>query len=99
MRAHTFDRSIVGSTDSIPKSAAVRMWWATLPEASRALLGTQPVHRQSPPTRLRSTTATFKLEGGGELGRHHPARAHPDDDEVVPVLSAMAVPPGPQARI
>ena len=34
------------------------MVWAALADASSALLGTQPVHRQSPPTRPRSTTAT-----------------------------------------
>src|SRR5918998_4263184 len=34
------------------------MVWAALADASSALLGTQPVHRQSPPTRARSTTAT-----------------------------------------
>ena len=27
----------------------------------------------------------LEVERGGELGRHHVARAHPDDDEVVPV--------------
>ncbi len=56
----TLPRSTVGSTGSMPKSSAVRMWWATLPAARSALLGTHPVHRQSPPTRPRSATATLR---------------------------------------
>jgi hypothetical protein len=58
MRAKTFAVSISGSTGSIPNSPAVRMWCATFPAASSAFDGTQPVHRQSPPTRSRSTAAT-----------------------------------------
>ena len=58
-RSNTFAVSIRGSTGSIPNSPAVRMWCATLAEASSAFEGTQPVHRQSPPTRLRSITATL----------------------------------------
>ena len=58
-RSSTLAVSIRGSTGSIPNSPAVRMWWATFAEASSAFDGTQPVHRQSPPTRLRSTTAIF----------------------------------------
>ncbi len=49
------------------------------------MLGTQPVQRQSPPTRPRSTTATFEVECRGELGRDHATRAHPDDHQVVAV--------------
>ena len=35
------------------------MWCATFALASSAFDGTQPVHRQSPPTRSRSTAATL----------------------------------------
>ena len=59
-RSNTRAVSIRGSTGSIPSSPAVRMWWARLAEASSAFEGTQPVHRQSPPTRSRSTTQTLR---------------------------------------
>jgi len=59
MRAHTARRSISGSTGVSPTRAAPRIACAVRAEAIRALLGTQPVHRQSPPTRPRSTAATF----------------------------------------
>ena len=58
MRDHTRAVSITGSTGSRPYWSAWRMVCAALAEASSALLGTHPVHRQSPPTRWRSTTAT-----------------------------------------
>jgi hypothetical protein len=58
MRFHTREVSISGSTDGSPYWSATRMVWAAFAEARRALLGTHPVHRQSPPTRERSTIAT-----------------------------------------
>src|SRR5258708_36752641 len=43
----------------IPDCEAVRTWCATLAAFKSALLGTQPVHVQSPPMRSFSTSATF----------------------------------------
>ena len=37
------------------------MWLSSLAERSSALLGTQPVFRQSPPMRCFSISATFAL--------------------------------------
>jgi hypothetical protein len=49
-------------------------------DARKALDGTQPVHRQSPPTRSRSTAQTFRGRADAKLGGGHPGRAHADDD-------------------
>src|SRR5215210_2852925 len=51
--------SMRGSLAAIPYASAWRTVCAARAEAIRALLGTHPVHRQSPPTRSRSTTATL----------------------------------------
>ena len=59
MRSNTRAVSISGSTGVRPYLSAWRIVCAALAEASSALLGTQPVHRQSPPTRSRSTAATL----------------------------------------
>jgi hypothetical protein len=48
----------MGSSDGSPYLSATFMVWAALADASSAFDGTQPVHRQSPPTLARSTTAT-----------------------------------------
>ena len=59
MRSNTRAVSISGSTGVRPYLSAWRMVCAAFAEASSALLGTQPVQRQSPPTRSRSTAATL----------------------------------------
>ena len=59
MRSNTRAVSICGSTGVSPYLSAWRMVCAAFAEASSALLGTHPVHRQSPPTRPRSTAATL----------------------------------------
>ena len=58
MRAQTAARSTSGAAAPTPYSPAVRTWWATFALAMSVLEGTHPVHRQSPPTRSRSTTQT-----------------------------------------
>ena len=59
IRAQTRAVSTRGSAGVRPNSSAWRIVCAALAEASSALDGTQPVHRQSPPGRSRSATATF----------------------------------------
>jgi hypothetical protein len=59
IRFHTSEVSTsIGSMDGRPYLSATFMVWAALADASSAFDGTQPVHRQSPPTRWRSTTQT-----------------------------------------
>src|ERR1700730_13493415 len=53
------------------------MWWATLAEARRALDGTHPVQRQSPPIRLRSTTATFRSSVAANSAATMPPEPNP----------------------
>ena len=58
IRRHTASRSIEGSPTCTPNKGAVRTVCATRALASSAFDGTQPVQRQSPPKRERSTAAT-----------------------------------------
>ena len=58
-RSITRAKSTRGSPASTPQAPAPRTVAATRAEASRALEGTQPKLRQSPPRRRRSTRATF----------------------------------------
>src|SRR6266849_2453553 len=57
----------LGATGSSPHRCAFRMWCASRADATSALVGTQPVHRQSPPRASRSMRATRR-----------PRRAQPD---------------------
>ena len=66
-----------------PQRAACRTVWAARAEAMSALLGTQPVLRQSPPMRWRSTSATRPPEAGGARGGDEAGRAAADHDDVV----------------
>ena len=65
--------SIIGSTASRPNTSAVRIACAALALASSAFDGTQPVHRQSPPTRARSTTATCRPRPAANSAAVRPA--------------------------
>ena len=77
MRAKTFAVSITGSTRSIPNRSAVRIPWAACAAASSALDGTHPVHRQSPPTRWRSTAHTFTPSDAANSAATTPAEPMP----------------------
>ena len=56
-----------GSCFSRPNASALRMACASLALATSAFVGTQPVHKQSPPSFSRSMSATLR-----------PSRAQPD---------------------
>ena len=43
----------------MPNSFAREMWFSSFAERISAFDGTQPVYRQSPPIRCRSTSVTF----------------------------------------
>ena len=73
MRAHTRAVSICGSTAVRPYVSAWRIVCAAFAEASSALDGTQPVHRQSPPTRCPSTAATLMPSFGANSAATMPA--------------------------
>ena len=77
MRAHTRAVSMTGSTAVSPYVSAWRIVCAALPEASSALDGTQPVHRQSPPTRWPSTHATLMPSFGANSAATMPAEPMP----------------------
>jgi hypothetical protein len=73
MRDQTFAVSICGSTGVRPYASAWRIVCAAFAEASSALDGTQPVHRQSPPTRSRSMHATLTPSFGANSAATIPA--------------------------
>ncbi len=58
-RERTLSSAWVGSRGSRPSRSAERIAWATRDAAISAFDGTQPVQRQSPPSRCLSTKAGF----------------------------------------
>jgi len=77
MHRHTAAVSMRGSTAGRPSRSAVRIRCAALAAASSALLGTQPVHRQSPPGRPASTAATLRPSLAASSAAISPAEPMP----------------------
>jgi len=68
---------MVGLDAVIPKRAESLMVWADLAALSSVLLGTHPVHVQSPPTRPFSTRATLSSNCLANLAAVNPAEPPP----------------------
>ena len=56
--------------------------------------GTQPIFRQSPPSRLRSISATFAPSAAAACAATSPAGAGADDHQVVAVRGLRIAPAG-----
>ncbi len=76
-RAQTRAVSPRAANASRPYASAWAIVWAALAEASSALDGTQPVHRQSPPGRSRSATATLMPSWEANSAATMPAEPRP----------------------
>ena len=68
--------------ERMPNSCERRACDTSFAERSSALDGTQPVFRQSPPIRWRSTSVTLRLHRRGDVRADQPAAARADDDQV-----------------
>ena len=71
-----------GSGRRMPNRAAARAAWAACEAASRALLGTQPKLRQSPPIRSRSISATRRPSCAATAVTERPDGAGADHRQV-----------------
>ena len=83
MCADTLPISIDGAAASSPNLSARRISRATFATLSSVLLGTQPVYRQSPPGRSRSTSATRTPSFAASGAASSPAETGANHDEVV----------------
>lgn len=88
-RAITCGKSTAGVPARIPKCSASRSVCTTAALRISALLGTQPVFRQSPPISPASIRVTRAFYCGSDIGRDQAGRPRTDHDQVAVKLRRL----------